>query len=265
MIVGVTPAPLVELSGVSVTYDVPKQQSVVEALQSVDLAIARGSFTSLIGPSGCGKSTLLRVVADLIGPTTGRVSIEGQTPASARRARQIGFVFQEPALLEWRSVLDNVALPLELQGIGRAQRETEAQRLIDLVGLSGFEAVWPSQLSGGMKQRASIARALSTSPHVMLMDEPFGALDQITRDRMNLELVRVFEQTGITVLFVTHSIREAVFLSDNVIVMSPRPGRIVRNIEVDLPRPRDLLVRDDRTFGELVRIGARELEQGYDA
>ncbi len=177
------------------------------------------------------------MVADLTAPTAGQVSIEGQTPASARRARQIGFVFQEPALLEWRSVLDNVALPLELQGVGRAEREAEAGRLIDLVGLSGFEAVWPSQLSGGMKQRASIARALSTSPHVMLMDEPFGALDQITRDRMNLELVRVFEQTGVTVLFVTHSIREAVFLSDNVVVMSPRPGRIVRSIEVDLPRP----------------------------
>ena len=263
MNVAAPPAPLVELTDVSVTYDVPMQHSVVEALRSVDLAVAKGSFTSLIGPSGCGKSTLLRVVADLTAPTAGQVSIEGQTPASARRARQIGFVFQEPALLEWRSVLDNVALPLELQGVGRVEREAEAGRLIDLVGLSGFEAVWPSQLSGGMKQRASIARALSTSPHVMLMDEPFGALDQITRDRMNLELVRVFEQTGVTVLFVTHSIREAVFLSDNVVVMSPRPGRIVRSIEVDLPRPRNLLVRDNPTFGELVRIGARELEQGY--
>ena len=201
MTVGATPAPLVELGGVSVTYDVPRQHAVVEALQGVDLAIARGSFTSLIGPSGCGKSTLLRVVADLMAPTSGQVLIEGQTPACARRARQIGFVFQEPALLEWRSVLENVALPLELQGIGRAKREAEAGRLIDLVGLSGFEAVWPSQLSGGMKQRASIARALSTSPHVMLMDEPFGALDQITRDRMNLELARVFEETGVTVLF----------------------------------------------------------------
>ncbi len=257
--------PLVQLSGVSVTYPVPKQQAIVKALTNVDLAVTRGSFTSLIGPSGCGKSTLLRVVADLIAPTEGQAMIEGQTPSTARLARQIGFVFQEPALLEWRSVLENVALPLELQGIRREAREAEARRLIDLVGLNGFEEVWPSQLSGGMKQRASIARALSTSPHVMLMDEPFGALDQITRDRMNLELVRIFEETGITVLFVTHSIREAVFLSDNVVVMTPRPGRIVRTIAVDLPRPRNLLVRDSETFDELVRTGTRELEQGYDA
>ena len=256
--------PLVDFQRISVTYQGGKTDAVVEALKEVDLQVEEGTFTSLIGPSGCGKSTLLRVLADLIAPTGGSVSIAGQQPRVARLARQIGFVFQEPALLDWRSILENVALPLELQGVGRAEREQEARRLISLVGLDGFEAAWPSQLSGGMRQRAAIARALSTSPRVMLMDEPFGALDQITRDRMNLELVRIFEATGVTVLFVTHSIREAVLLSDQVVVMSPRPGRIVRQIEVGLPRPRDLSVRDSAAFGELVSLGTRELELGYD-
>lgn len=255
--------PLVTFEQVSVVYNVAQNKVAVEALKDVDLAVDEGTFTSLIGPSGCGKSTLLRVLADLVEPTKGQVAIQGQPPNVARRARQIGFVFQDPALLDWRSVLENVALPLELQGTKRAEREAEARRLLSLVGLEGFEAVWPSQLSGGMRQRAAIARALSTSPRVMLMDEPFGALDQITRDRMNLELVRIFEATGITVLFVTHSIREAVLLSDRVVVISPRPGRIVRTIDVDLPRPRNLAVRDSAAFSELVRLGTRELEQGY--
>ena len=255
--------PLVTFDKISVVYKVAQGKGTVEALKDVDLSVEAGTFTSLIGPSGCGKSTLLRVLADLIEPTNGQVTIQGQPPHVARLARQIGFVFQEPALLDWRSVLENIALPLELQGMKRAEREAEAQRLISLVGLEGFETVWPSQLSGGMRQRAAIARALSTSPQVMLLDEPFGALDQITRDRMNLELVRIFEATGITVLFVTHSIREAVLLSDKVVVMSPRPGRLVRTIDVDLPRPRNLAVRDSDAFGELVRLGTRELEQGY--
>ena len=256
---------LVDFENVSVTYPVPEQRTAVEALKEISVTVEEGSFTSLIGPSGCGKSTLLRVAADLVAPTGGRVTVEGRPPAEARRARRIGFVFQEPALLDWRNVLENVALPLELQGTARPERESEARRLLTMVGLEGFEKVWPSQLSGGMRQRASIARALSTAPHVMLMDEPFGALDQITRDRMNLELVRIFEETGITVLFVTHSIREAVFLSDRVVVMTPRPGRIARTIEVDLARPRTLAVRDSGRFGELVRLGGRELEEGYGA
>ena len=254
---------LVDFMNVSVTYRVTDQQTVVEALKDISLKVEEGSFTSLIGPSGCGKSTLLRVAADLVAPTVGRVTIGEGPPADARLQRRIGFVFQEPALLDWRNVLENVALPLEFRRTKRAEREAEARRLLCLVGLEGFEKVWPSQLSGGMRQRAAIARALSTSPHVMLMDEPFGALDQITRDRMNLELVRIFEETGITVLFVTHSIREAVFLSDRVAVMTPRPGRITRVIEVDLDRPRTLDVRDGERFGELVRLGGRELEEGY--
>jgi len=257
------PEPLVQFRKVSVTYQVARQRTVVAALKDVDLTVDDGSFTSLIGPSGCGKSTLLRVLADLIEPTRGEVTVDGQPPRTARLSRQIGFVFQEPALLDWRNVIENVALPLELEGIGRHERENEAKRLLSLVGLKGFEQLWPSQLSGGMRQRAAIARALSTSPRVMLMDEPFGALDQITRDRMNLELVRIVDATGITVLFVTHSIREAVLLSDKVVVMSPRPGCIVRTIEVNLPRPRGLSVRDNETFAELVRVGTRELEQGY--
>ncbi len=256
---------LVDFENVSVTYQVAGQRTEVEALKDISVKVEEGSFTSLIGPSGCGKSTLLRVAADLVAPTGGHVTVEGRPPSDARRARRIGFVFQEPALLDWRNVLENVALPLELQGTVRREREAEARRLLTLVGLEGFETVWPSQLSGGMRQRASIARALSTAPHVMLMDEPFGALDQITRDRMNLELVRIFEETGITVVFVTHSIREAVFLSDRVVVMTPRPGRIARTIEIDLERPRTLAVRDSPGFAELVRLGGRELEEGYGA
>ncbi len=254
--------PLVSFDRVSMIYGAETEQA-VHALKDVDLHVDEGTFVSLIGPSGCGKSTLLRVLADLIVPSSGLVQVGGHPPEAARQSREIGFVFQDPALLEWRKILQNVALPLELQGISRAQREKEARRLISLVGLDGFENVRPSQLSGGMRQRAAIARALSTSPRVMLMDEPFGALDQITRDRMNMELVGIFETTGITVLFVTHSIREAVLLSDRVVVMSPRPGRIVRIFDVDLPRPRTLASRDSDAFAELVSLGTKELEEGY--
>merc|ERR1711969_25507 len=235
----------------------------VIALSEVSLGIAQGEFVSLIGPSGCGKSTLLRVLGDLLTPTQGTVSIKGRTPRAERLDRRIGFVFQEAALLEWRSVLDNIALPLELRGASRRDREARARALIELVGLTGFEAAWPRQLSGGMRQRAAIARALSTEPDLLLLDEPFGALDQITRDRLNMELARIHEVTGVSVVLVTHSIREAVLLSDRIVVMTPRPGRIERILDDPLPRPRSLGTRLLPAYEDLVRAGSRELEKGY--
>ncbi|GAA6202731.1 ABC transporter ATP-binding protein [Aquicoccus sp. SU-CL01552] len=235
----------------------------VTALSEVSLAIAEGECVSLIGPSGCGKSTLLRVLGDLLTPTRGTVTIKGRTARAERLDRRIGFVFQEAALLEWRPVLDNIALPLELHGVPRAEREAKARDLIELVGLTGFEAAWPRQLSGGMRQRAAIARALSTEPDLLLLDEPFGALDQITRDRLNMELARIHEVTGVSVVLVTHSIREAVLLSDRIVVMTPRPGRIECILDDPLPRPRSLETRLLPDYEDLVRAGSRELEKGY--
>ncbi len=236
----------------------------VQALYDIGLTIREREFVSLIGPSGCGKSTLLRIIADLVLPSEGLASINGEPPRRARLGREIGCVFQEPALLEWRRVQDNIALPLELAGVGRDERAARTAELLELVGLKGFERAWPRQLSGGMRQRAAIARALATRPRVLLLDEPFGALDQITRDRLNMELVRICEATRATVLLVTHSIREAVLLSDRVVVMSPRPGRIIADLAIDLPRPRTLLTRDDGRYADLVQRGTSELERGYD-
>ena len=235
----------------------------VHALDRISLEVMEGSFVSLIGPSGCGKSTLLRSLGDLLAPTRGEIRIGGASPQQARLNREIGFVFQEPALLEWRRIAENIALPLELRGASRAEREKKADELIKLVGLEGFREKWPRQLSGGMRQRAAIARALSTNPRILLLDEPFGALDQITRDRMNMELARIHEVTGVTVVLVTHSIREAVLLSDRIVVMTPRPGRISSIMDVDLPRPRELETRVDERFEHLVRLGSKELERGY--
>ncbi len=235
----------------------------VHALQDINLEVDEGQFISLIGPSGCGKSTLLRVLADLITPTGGTARINDHPPRTARLNREVGFVFQDAALLEWRRVLANVALPLELQGVPRAERQARARELIELVGLKGFERSYPRQLSGGMRQRAAIARAMSTSPKVMLMDEPFGALDQITRDRLNLELLELSQRQRMTVLFVTHSIREAVLLSDRVAVMSARPGRIIKLLEIDLPRPRTLESRETDAFERLARTGVHVLEEGF--
>ena len=252
----------VAFAGVGVTYD-GADRSRMQAVTDVDLEVADGEFVSLVGPSGCGKSTLLRTVADLLPPTTGTVSIAGASPRAARLKREVGFVFQDSALLEWRTILDNVTLPLELAGAPRAERVARARELIELVGIGGFERAYPRQLSGGMRQRASIARAMSTAPKVLLMDEPFGALDQITRDRLNLELLQLSQRERMTVLFVTHSIGEAVLLSDRVVVMSPRPGRIRCILPIDLPRPRALSVRSGDRFVELSRQGLAELEEGF--
>ena len=230
--------PAVELHGVNKTFTV-KRGSVV-ALQDVDLRIERGEFVSLIGPSGCGKSTLLRIIADLLAPTSGDVSVNGKPARRARLDQDYGIAFQQAGLLDWRSVQANVELPLELHGVGRAQRRARAQELLELVGLSDFGNHRPPQLSGGMQQRVAIARALAESPALLLMDEPFGALDEMTRERMQNELVRIAGETGAAVVFVTHSIPEAVFLSQRVVVMSPRPGRISEVVDVPLgPRTDD--------------------------
>jgi NitT/TauT family transport system ATP-binding protein len=227
-------------------------QPATTALEGIDLAIRAGEFVSLIGPSGCGKSTLLRIIGDLIAPTGGTVVVNGKPADRARRDRDYGMVFQAPVLFEWRTVEDNVKLPLEIQGADSAKRTSRAKEMLDLVELGEFLGHYPYQLSGGMQQRVAIARALAFEPAILLMDEPFGALDEMTRERMNSEVLRIWERTGTTVVFVTHSIPEAVFLSSRVVVMSARPGRITKVVDVDLPRPRNEDTRETRRYFELV-------------
>ena len=242
----------VSCEGVSVRFT--SERGTVTALQNIDLTIARGSFLTLLGPSGCGKSTLLRVMADLVAPTSGRVSVMGGAPQAARESRQIGFVFQDPALLAWRTVLDNVSLPLQVGGGKALPGARSPQELLSLVGLNGWEQAYPHELSGGMRQRVAIARALVSEPRILLMDEPFGALDEITRDRLNEELRRIWQRTGTTILFVTHSVYEAMFLGEEVLVMSANPGRVREVVHIGLPRDRDLAIRETEPF---VRIAAK--------
>ncbi|MGF1662096.1 MAG: ABC transporter ATP-binding protein [Kineosporiaceae bacterium] len=256
-----TPA-AVSLADVGVRFNEGRANE-VHALDGITLDVQAGEFVSLIGPSGCGKSTLLRVVADLQRPTSGDVSVNGVPAARARRDRSYGFVFQSATLFDWRSVLDNVRLPLEVMGVPRRERDARAREMLELVGLSAFDGHRPWQLSGGMQQRVSIARALSFRPSLLLMDEPFGALDEMTRERMQTEVLRIWRETGTTVVFVTHSIPEAVFLSTRVVVMSPRPGRIADVVDVGLPRVRDDDTREDQAFYDLVtrvRESLRRLE-----
>ena len=232
----------------------------VHALADIDLSIRRGEFVSLIGPSGCGKTTLLRVVADLERATSGRIRVNGTSTGEARRARAYGYVFQAAALYPWRTIAKNVALPLEIMGIEAAERERRVERNLALVDLAGFAGRYPWQLSGGMQQRASIARALAVESELLLMDEPFGALDEIVRDHLNEQLLALWNRTGRTIVFVTHSIPEAVYLSTRIVVMSPRPGRIHEVIESDLPRERPLDIRETPAFRALanrVRDGLR--------
>ena len=232
------------------------------ALEGIDLEVAPREFVSLIGPSGCGKSTLLRIVGDLIQPSSGEVVVNGKSAHQARVDRDYGIVFQDAVLYDWRTVSKNIALPLEMAGWDRAKRSRRVEEMLELVELAGFGDHHPWQLSGGMQQRVSIARALSFSPPLLLMDEPFGALDEMTRERMNSELLRIWEEAGATVVFVTHSIAEAVFLSTRVVVMSPRPGRITGVVEVDLPQPRGVRTREEPRFAELVREVRRLLRAG---
>lgn len=235
----------------------------VRALSDVDLDVPRGAFVSLIGPSGCGKTTFLRLIADLERPTGGSLAVDGLTPDAARRARRYGYVFQAPALFAWRTVERNVTLPLEIMGLPAGERAVRARRWLELVELQGFARKYPWQLSGGMQQRVSIARALAFEPGILLMDEPFGALDEITRDRLNLQLHQLWRHTGLTVVFVTHSIAEAVYLSTSIVVMSPRPGRILEVIDSPLPRERGLEQRESPEFQQLARRVREGLRQGH--
>ncbi len=250
----------IAISGASVTYGVGSDEQVV-ALTGVDLTIADGEFVSLVGPSGCGKSTLLRVVADLMAPTRGTVTIGGRAPSELRREGRIGLVFQQANLMPWLKIEDNVRLlhSLAASRQGAAASAPDIAGLLELVGLAGFESKHPDQLSGGMQQRAALARALALDPAVLLMDEPFAALDEITRDRMAFELMRVWQHYRKTVLFVTHSLSESVFLSDRVVLMSARPGRIHRVFEIDLPRPRTRETRLSEPFTRLVSEVGRAL------
>ncbi len=251
-------APVIEARGLNLVFETA--DAPVHALKDVDLSIGRGEFVSFIGPSGCGKTTLLRVIADLERPSSGEISVNGMSPEEARLKRAYGYVFQAPALYAWRSILRNVQLPLEIMGFSRAERAERARRTLELVGLTGFERKFPWQLSGGMQQRASIARALAFDADLLLMDEPFGALDEIVRDHLNEQLLALWRKTGKTVCFVTHSIPEAVYLSTRIVVMSPRPGRVTDIIESPLPDERPLDIRETPEFLEVaarVREGLR--------
>lgn len=239
-----TAAPAISIDGLTVRFG--NDVASVTAIQNVSVDIPEGGLVTMLGPSGCGKSTLLRAIADLVPMTEGAISVLGKTPQQARRDRDFGFVFQDATLLPWRTVIDNVRLPLEVGGGGAAHAEPE--ELLAMVGLSGREQALPDELSGGMRQRVAIARALVSRPRILLMDEPFGALDEITRDKLNEELLRIWQETGTTIVFVTHSIPEAAFLGQSVLMLAAHPGRVHAYIPVDLPYPRRLPARDTVEF-----------------
>lgn len=259
------PATAVDVRGVSKVF--ATKAGTVTALDDIHLSVAAGEFVSLIGPSGCGKSTLLRLIADLDQPTAGEIRVFGREPRVAREAQDYGIAFQQAGLLPWRSVTANVELPLELHGVGRRERAARAAELLALVGLTEFAGHFPHQLSGGMQQRVAIARSLAESPSLLLMDEPFGALDEMTRERMQTELVRLCAESGAAVVFVTHSIPEAVFLSQRVVVMSPRPGRIAQVVPVDLARADERTddLREDAAFFAAVTAVREALHGGHRA
>ncbi|NDL56475.1 ABC transporter ATP-binding protein [Phytoactinopolyspora mesophila] len=254
------------LSITDVGRDFHTRNGVTHAVSGINLTIQRGEFVALIGRSGCGKTTLLRAIGGLLSPTTGTIEVDGKALWSDQRVdssavTKLGFVFQEANLFPWFNVIDNIALPLKLRGAGKAARRARAEELAELVGLTGFERSYPRELSGGMRQRAAIARALSTEPELLLMDEPFGALDALTRERMNLELQRIVLETASTVVFVTHDIPEAVFLADRVVQMTPRPGRINKILPVGFDKPRDVNLQTTTEFNEVVRALRVELDE----
>jgi NitT/TauT family transport system ATP-binding protein len=242
--------PEIELDQISMRFGT--DTSDVLAVGQVSLNIAKGEFVSLLGPSGCGKTTLLRLMADLIQPTSGTIKVAGKTAKEARLAQKYGIVFQNPVLYDWRKVKHNITLPLELMGIGKAERNRKSEELLELVGLQGFGEKYPWQLSGGMQQRVAIARALSMEPEILLMDEPFSALDEFSRERLNEELLAIWSKVNNTVVFVTHSIPESIFLSDRVFVLSPHPGRLSAVIDIPLPRPRTKDMRNSAEFFRLI-------------
>jgi len=261
---GAAEIPRLGISGVG--RDFHTKHGVTHAVSGIDLTIPRGEFVALIGRSGCGKTTVLRMLGGLLPPTAGTIEVDGESlwrdgRVDSSAVTKLGVVFQEANLFPWFSILDNIALPLKLRGVGKKQRRRRATELAALVGLTGFERSYPRELSGGMRQRAAIARALSTEPDLLLMDEPFGALDALTRERMNLELQRIVQETTSTVVFVTHDIPEAVFLADRVVQMTPRPGRINTILPVDFPKPRDVELETTPKFNEIVRALRRELDE----
>jgi NitT/TauT family transport system ATP-binding protein len=256
-----TAAPVIEAKGLNLVFETG--DGPVHALKDVNLSIGRGEFVSFIGPSGCGKTTFLRCVAALEHPTGGTLTVNGMTPDEARRKRAYGYVFQAAGLYPWRTIAGNIKLPLEIMGFDRAEQDRRVEQVLELVELKGFGKKFPWQLSGGMQQRASIARALAFDADILLMDEPFGALDEIVRDRLNEELLKLWARTGKTIGFVTHSIPEAVYLSTKIVVMSPRPGRITDIIDSPLPRERPLDIRDSREFIEIAHRVREGLRAGH--
>ncbi|MCZ8152071.1 MAG: ABC transporter ATP-binding protein [Rhodobacteraceae bacterium] len=254
-------APVIEAKGLNLTFQTG--DGPVHALKDVNLTVNRGDFVSFIGPSGCGKTTFLRCVAALEHPTGGSLTVNGVSPDEARRKRAYGYVFQAAGLYPWRTIAGNIALPLEIMGFSKAEQAERIERVLDLVELKGFGKKFPWQLSGGMQQRASIARALAFDADILLMDEPFGALDEIVRDRLNEEVLKLWAATGKTIGFVTHSIPEAVYLSTKIVVMSPRPGRITDVIDSPLPKERPLDIRDSREFIEIAHRVREGLRAGH--
>ena len=253
--------PVISAQALDLTFET--NDGPVHALKDVTLDIRKGDFVSFIGPSGCGKTTFLRCIAGLETPTAGQISVNGMSPDEARRARAYGYVFQAAGLYPWRTIGGNIRLPLEIMGFSEAEKKERVARVLDLVELSGFEKKFPWQLSGGMQQRASIARALAFDADILLMDEPFGALDEIVRDHLNEQLLQLWARTGKTIGFVTHSIPEAVYLSTRIVVMSPRPGRISDVIESPLPKERPLDIRDSREFIEIAHRVREGLRAGH--
>lgn len=252
---------VIDIENLSLTFQT--NDGPVHALSDIDLKIEEGDFVSFIGPSGCGKTTLLRVIADLERPTAGSITVNGVSPEQARLDRSYGYVFQAAALYPWRTIAKNVALPLEIMGLPAEEQQQRIKKNMELVNLAGFEKKYPWQLSGGMQQRASIARALAVEPDLLLMDEPFGALDEIVRDHLNEQLLQLWAKTNKTVVFVTHSIPEAVFLSTKIVVLCPRPGRIYDVIESDLPRDRDLDIRETPEFLKIAHRVRDGLKAGH--
>ena len=251
--------PEIQIKKVSMVYPVNNGEDIV-ALSDVNFDIQEGEFISLLGPSGCGKTTLLRIIADLLQPTSGSVAIRGQSPRDIRRQHKYGIVFQSPVLSDWRTVRRNICMPMEIIGIPKKERTARINRMLDLVGLQDFGSKYPFELSGGMQQRVGIARALALDPEFLLMDEPFSALDEFTREKLNEDLLSIWSKTKKTVIFVTHNIPESVFLSDRVVVLSPHPGRISAIVDIDLPRPRQNSIRETSEFYEYVTKIRRSFE-----
>lgn len=241
----------IEIKNVSMIYKQNNGEDVV-ALENVNMDIKQGEFISLLGPSGCGKTTLLRIIADLIEPSKGEVSVQGQSPRDTRLQRKYGIVFQNPVLYDWRTVRRNICMPMEIMKVEKPERTRRIDKMLDLVGLSDFGYQYPFQLSGGMQQRVGIARALALNPEILLMDEPFSALDEFTREKLNEDLLSIWRKTNKTVIFVTHNISEAVFLSDRVVVLSPHPGRVSAIVDIKLPRPRTSEMRETSAFFAMV-------------